>query len=72
MTDANGMNVGKGSQQLVHVKLDLQHRHGLLELGIVATGAVDGFGNIFENKIEVYFVFLGDKDDEFRARERSE
>jgi hypothetical protein len=43
---------------LVHIKFDLEHRHGLLELGVVTACAVHGFRNVLENKVEVDLVFL--------------
>lgn len=58
MANPDGVNVHERTEELVHVKLDLQHRHRLLQLGIVATSAIDSFGNVFEHKVEVYFVFL--------------
>lgn len=31
----------------------------MLELGVVATGSIDGFGDILEYEVEIHFVFLG-------------
>lgn len=58
VTDADRVDVHKGAQELVHVELDLQHRHRLLELGIVATRTIHGLRDVFEHKIEIDFVFL--------------
>ena len=58
MTDADRVDVRERPQKLVHVELDLEHRHWLLELGVVAARAVDGLRHVFEDKIEVNFVFL--------------
>lgn len=58
MANPDGVNVHQRAKKLVHVQLNLQHRHRLLQLGIVATGAINSFGYVFEHKIEVYFVFL--------------
>lgn len=58
VTDALRVNVGQGAEELVNVKLDLQHRHGSLRLVEVSRRPVDGFGNEFENKVEVHFIFL--------------
>lgn len=52
------MNVGQGSKELIHVEFDLKHGHRLLEFGVVATGSVHSFGYIFEDKVEIDFVFL--------------
>lgn len=43
---------------MIHVELDLEHWHGLLEFGVVATRAIYSFGDIFEHKVEVHFIFL--------------
>ena len=43
---------------LVHVQLDLQHRHGLLELRVVSRRAVHGLGHEFEHQVEVDLVLL--------------
>jgi hypothetical protein len=43
---------------LVHIKFDLEHRHRLLELGVVAACAVHGFRNVLQNEVEVDLVFL--------------
>jgi hypothetical protein len=32
----------------------------LFEFGVVATSSVDSFGDIFQYKVEVHFVFLGE------------
>ena len=58
MADADRVDVHERAQQLVHVQFDLEHGHGLLELSIVAACAIHGFRNIFENKVEIHFVFL--------------
>lgn len=58
MAYADGMNVSKRPQQLIHIQLDLKVRHGLLQLNIVARRSIDRFRNIFENQIEINFVFL--------------
>lgn len=36
MTDADGVDVGEGSEELVHVQFDLEGGHRLLELDVVA------------------------------------
>lgn len=55
---ANTVDIGKRTEKLVHVQFDLEHGHGLFEFGIMATGTVNGFWNIFKNKIKINFVFL--------------
>lgn len=58
MADAEGMNVGQRAKELVHVQLDLERRHGLLQFGVMTARTVDGLGDIFEDEVEVQFVFL--------------
>lgn len=58
VADADGVDVHERTEKLVHVKFDLQHRHGLLEFGIVTASAIHGLGDVFENKVEVHFIFL--------------
>lgn len=58
VTDALGVNVRQGAEELVDVKLNLQHRHGCLHLVEVSRRPVDGLGDIFEDKVEVHFIFL--------------
>ena len=50
--------VVKALAHLVHVQLDLQHRHGLLELCVVTASTIHGLWNVFEDKVEVHFIFL--------------
>jgi len=47
VTDALGVNVGQGAEELVDVELDFQHRHGCLHLVEVPRSPVDGFRNKF-------------------------
>ena len=58
VADADGVDVHERAEELVHVELDLEHWHGLLELCVVATCAIHGFRHIFEHKVEVHFIFL--------------
>jgi hypothetical protein len=58
VADAGEMNISERTEKLVHIKFDLKHRHGLLELGVVTACAVHGFRNVLENKVEVDLVFL--------------
>ncbi len=58
VADADGVDVHEGTEELVHIQLDLEHRHRLLELGIVPAGTVHCLRDVFEHKVEVHFVFL--------------
>lgn len=58
MADADGMDVHEGTEELIHIQLDLEHGHGLLELGIVPAGAVHRLWDVFKHKVEVHFIFL--------------
>ena len=58
MADADGVNVHERTEELVHIQLDLEHGHGLLELGIVPAGTVHGLWDVFEHKVEVHLIFL--------------
>ena len=68
MADADGVNVHERTEELVHIQLDLEHGHGLLELGVVPAGTVHGLWDIFEHKIEVHFVFLRIEDHQSQSR----
>lgn len=43
---------------MVHVQLDLESWHGLLEFDVVPAGSVYGFGYVFQDEVEVDFVLL--------------
>jgi hypothetical protein len=58
MAYANRVDIGKGTEKLVHVQFDLEHGHGLFEFGVMATGAVNGLWYIFQHEIQVNFIFL--------------
>lgn len=58
MTDADGMDVCKGAEKLIHVQLDLKLRHGLLGFDVVPAGSIDGLRHKLENEIQVDFVLL--------------
>ena len=51
VADPDRVDVGEGTEELVHVELDVVHRHRLLELGVVTRRAVDGFGDVFEDEV---------------------
>jgi len=61
MANTNRVDIGKGTEKLVHIQLDLQHRHWLFEFGVMATSAVDSFRHIFQHEIQVNFIFLGNE-----------
>jgi hypothetical protein len=44
---------------LVHVKLDVSHRHCLLQLSVVPGSTVDSLGNVFQYEVEVDLILLG-------------
>jgi hypothetical protein len=58
VTDSLGVDVCEGAEELVDVELDLQHWHCRLHLVEVARCSVDGFRNVFKNKVQVDFVSL--------------
>ena len=58
MADADGVDVRERAEELVHVELDLELGHGLLELDVVPRGAVDGLGDVLEDEVEVDLVLL--------------
>ena len=58
MADANRVNVRERSQKLIHIQLDLQHRHGLLEFYIVARSTIYCFGHVFKNEVKIDLVIL--------------
>ena len=51
MADAHRMNVGEGSEELIHVQLDGEHGHGRLEFDEMARGAIDRLGDEFEDEV---------------------
>ena len=58
VTDALGVDVGEGAEELVDVQLDLEDGHGGLELVEVSRSAVDGLGDEFEHEVQVDLIFL--------------
>ena len=58
MAYALGVNVCERSEKLVDVEFDLKDRHGGLHLAEISRCAIHGFGNVLEDKIEIYFVLL--------------
>lgn len=58
VTDADCVDVGQATEQLVHVQLDLQHRHGLLDPGIVSSSTVNGLGDILEHEVQENLILL--------------
>jgi hypothetical protein len=58
VADALRVDVGQRAEQLVDVQLDLENGHDGLELAEVSGGAVDGFGDVFQDQVEVDLVSL--------------
>ena len=56
------VDVGKRTEELVNVELDFQHGHGGLHLVEVPGCSVNGFWDIFENEVQVHFIFLQSKE----------
>ena len=52
------MDIGQRSEELVNVQFDFEYWHGGLHLVEVTGGSVDGFGDVFEDEVEVNFIFL--------------
>jgi len=61
MADSERMDIGQTSEQLIHVQLDLEHGHCLLDLGVVARCTIDRLWDIFEHEIEENFILLQDR-----------
>lgn len=49
---------GRHDAHLVHVQFDLQHRHDLLEFGVMPRGPVDGLWHELQDEVEVDFILL--------------
>lgn len=64
MADADGVDIRKGTQELVHVQFDLEHGHGLFEFSVMTTSAVDSFWDVFQDEIKVHFVLLKNNNNE--------
>jgi len=58
VADSLGMDVGERAEELVDVQLDLEDRHGGLELVEMAAGAVDGLRHILKHQIQIYLILL--------------
>ena len=71
VADADGVDICKRTQELIHVELDLQHGHRLLELHVVTRSAVDSLWDVFENEVEVNLVFLENNGCIFESRART-
>jgi hypothetical protein len=55
---ALGVDVGQRAEELVDVQLDLEDGHDGLELAEVPRGAIDGFGDVFQDQVQVDLVSL--------------
>lgn len=49
MTDAEGVNVGKGTGELVEVEFDVEEGEGEFGFLVVSGDGVDCFGDVFED-----------------------
>lgn len=58
MTNADCVDIGQASEQLVHVQLDLQHGHRLLDPGVVSRCTVDSLGDILKHEVKENFILL--------------
>ena len=52
------MDVCEGTEDLIHVQLDIEHGHRLLELCVVARSAIDRLWHEFEQQIQEHLVLL--------------
>jgi hypothetical protein len=52
------VDVGERAEELVDVELDFQYWHDRLELIEVPGSTIDGLGDVFEDQVEIDFVFL--------------
>ena len=62
MTNALGMYVCEGTEELVDVELDFKDWHGRLHLVKISRGTVNSLGDIFLYKVEVDLILLPDLD----------
>ena len=58
VTDTLRVNVRQRAEELVNVEFDFERGHGGLHLVEVARCAVNRFGHVFEDKVEVDLFFL--------------
>lgn len=58
VTDALGVDVGQGSEELIDVEFDLENRHRGLGLVEESRGSVDSLRNEFLDQVEVHFILL--------------
>lgn len=63
VTDSLRVDVGKRSEQLVDVEFDLQHGHCGLQFVEIARCAVHRLWDIFEDEVEIHFIFLWGHED---------
>ena len=63
MADALGVDICQGTEELVNIKLDLQHWHRRFELVEIPRRPIHRFRHILKNEIQVDFILLrnGDK-----------
>lgn len=70
MANAQGVDVGQASEQLVHVQLDETDGNSLLGFAIVTGHFVDCLRNIFQDKVKKNFIFLQSQDNECSVQDR--
>jgi len=58
VADSLGVDIGQRPEELIDVQLNLQNRHCCLQLVEKARCPIDCLGDIFENQVEVNFIFL--------------
>ena len=58
MADADRVDVSKGTEELVHVQFDLESRHRLLQLRIVAACAINSLRDKFLHEVKIQFILL--------------
>jgi hypothetical protein len=58
MADALRVDVGKGSEELVDVELNLENWHSSLHLVEISRSPVDSLGDIFLHQVKVDLILL--------------
>jgi len=58
VANALGVDVRQRAEELVDIKLNFENGHNSFHLVKISGSSVDSLGDIFENEVEVDFVFL--------------
>lgn len=58
VANADRVDVCERAQELVHIELDLQHRHRLFKLDIMTRCAINSFWDVFKDEVQVDLIFL--------------